>query len=73
MTVYTHWRGYITGDILYFFEGCLRAMHRAICWQKLSGVVVGKIRVSSSLEQTALKYGSLPPTKSFKLPKKGAL
>lgn len=41
--------------VVYFLEGCLRAMQRAICWQKSSGVPVGKIRVSSSLEQTALK------------------
>ena len=52
---------------VYFFDGCLRAMHRAICWQKVSGVVAGKMSVSSSLEHTALKYGSLPPTSSFNL------
>ena len=54
----------------YLLEGCLRAMQRAICWQKVSGVAHGKMRVSSSLEHTALKYGSLPPTKAFKLHRK---
>lgn len=52
---------------LYFFEGCLRAMQRAICWQKVSGVPQGKMRVSSSLEHTALKYGLSPPTMLFSL------
>ena len=42
-------------------DGCFSAMHRAICWQKWSLVDAGKRRVSSSLEQTALKYGFPPP------------
>ena len=55
------------GGSSYLFEGCFSAMHRAICWQKVSGVEEGKMRVSSSLEHTALKHGSAPPARELSL------
>ena len=46
---------YVVDSVHDLFDGCFSAIQSAICWQKSSGVAVGNIRVSSSLEHTALK------------------
>lgn len=59
--------GWRVSDGSYFFEGCFSAIQSAICWQNKSSQDVGKRRVSSALEHTALKYGCLVPTNLFSL------